>query len=103
MMINPQVEGLVLLSHVPNILPKRRGRKINLSTVYRWKNRGLDGVRLETCYRAGRQYTSVEALRRFDEAVTAARNGPQRLQANTSVQRSKAHATAKAKLTRELK
>lgn len=96
-MINAQTEELVVLKELPKRLPRRDGKQINLSTIYRWKNKGLYGVRLETCYHAGIQHTSLEAVGRFDEAVTIAKNGPY-IGPPTSVQKQKAKEEAMREL-----
>jgi hypothetical protein len=48
---------------------------ISPSTVGRWCNRGLRGVRLEIYWHGGRRFTSREAAARFFERVTAAATG----------------------------
>ncbi len=53
-----------------------RQEKITLPTVWRWRQRGVRGVRLETFMVGGRRFTTQEAHRRFVEAVTAAADGP---------------------------
>ena len=68
-------ESLLALSELPKYLERRDGRRPSVATLYRWISRGLNGVQLEVLYRAGRPYSSVEALRRFDEAVTVAKLG----------------------------
>jgi hypothetical protein len=52
---------------------KRSGKTVAPSTVWRWINSGLDGVRLEVCYIGSVPHTSKPALCRFFDAVTAAR------------------------------
>lgn len=64
-MIDIQREKLVPLCDVPALLPKRNGKKINISTVFRWGQRGLQGRRLETVQVGGRKCTSLEAIQRF--------------------------------------
>jgi len=39
--------------------------ELDLSTLYRWKNTGCNGVKLETVKVAGKRYTSTEAIERF--------------------------------------
>lgn len=99
-MIAPAKESLLLMTDVSKHLPKRDGKKINLSTIYRWTNRGLEGVLLDTVYIAGMRYTSIEALERFDAAVTAAKNAPRIASkvASTPTQASRAHEKAMRKL-----
>lgn len=43
------------------------------STIWRWHSKGIAGVRLETVCLGGTRYTSAEALQRFFDAVTQAR------------------------------
>ena len=64
-MIDMQTDSLVHLREVPDLLPRRRGRKVHLSTVYRWTDRGVGGTKLETLKVGGVAYTSQEALARF--------------------------------------
>lgn len=70
-MIDPCQENLIALRDLPEKLPKRHGKRIHISTVYRWAQRGLrGGIRLETVKVGGGRYTSQEAVHRFVEAVT---------------------------------
>jgi len=68
-MFDPAVENPIPLTQVPKVirwLPRRRrGRKLNIATVFRWAQRGLRGVRLETISIGGTKCTSEEALKRF--------------------------------------
>jgi hypothetical protein len=69
-MIGP-TEQIVPLSHVPPLVPRlRRGRKIHVSTLFRWTTRGCRGVILESIQVGGTRCTSVEALQRFYEGLT---------------------------------
>jgi len=47
----------------------------HISTVWRWIQRGVRGVKLETVLIGGRRYTSNEALERFVSRTTAAAAG----------------------------
>ena len=58
-------EQAISLSDVPNHLPKRRGKKVHYSTVYRWVTKGSRGRKLESVMVGGVRYTTVEALERF--------------------------------------
>lgn len=58
-------ETLIALTDVPDKLPRRRGKKISYSTVYRWAQRGVRGKRLEVVRIGGVLYTSIEATSRF--------------------------------------
>jgi hypothetical protein len=65
-------EKTLPLSDVPNLpcIPRRRkGRKLHKSTVMRWVNPGLRGVRLEVIRVGGALCTSVAALQRFFERL----------------------------------
>jgi len=70
-MIDPQTETIISLTEAAKMAPARP----NITTVWRWRNRGVRGVRLETFLSGGRRFTSVEALRRFQDRVTAAADG----------------------------
>lgn len=47
------------------------GRRPHLVTCLRWCSRGSRGVRLESSVLGGRRLTSVDAVQRFMDAVTA--------------------------------
>ena len=70
-MIDPQTENLVSLTDAAKTLPGRP----NVTTIWRWRNRGVRGVKLETILSGGRRFTSIEALRRFQDQVTAVADG----------------------------
>ncbi|GAB5403964.1 MAG: hypothetical protein Aurels2KO_21950 [Aureliella sp.] len=63
-------ENLLPLSCVPKYLPEKRGQRLSIKTVYRWAQRGLSGIQLETLQVGGTLYTSEEALARFFNAIT---------------------------------
>ena len=71
-MIDLQNETVVTLVEATNFLPRRRrGRKVHISTLYRWTQRGFRGVKLETLRLGGGLVTSIEALQRFAERLSA--------------------------------
>jgi hypothetical protein len=70
-MIDLATETLMSLSAATHSLPDRP----HVSTLHRWRTRGIRGIRLETCLVGGRRVTSAEALQRFSAALTAAANG----------------------------
>ena len=92
-MINIGNEQLVPLHDVPKILPARgNGKRIHISAVYRWAQRGIRGTRLEVVRVGGTTYTSREALQRFAappaEPLQAARpNAAREQQIDRAVQR----------------
>lgn len=51
---------------------RRGGKRVNVSTLYRWSLSGVRGVRLETIQVGGTRCTSFEALQRFFDRLTAA-------------------------------
>jgi Protein of unknown function (DUF1580) len=74
-MISLERETLIPLSHCPRlgVLPVRRaGRPIHAATWHRWAIKGLRGVRLETIRVGGTRCTSLAAIERFFQALTAA-------------------------------
>ena len=55
-------------------IPSRpSGKPIAPSTFQRWVSKGINGVRLEVLYCGATPMTSVEAIQRFINRVTAAR------------------------------
>jgi hypothetical protein len=67
--INVNEERLLTLAEAARSLP---GGPVHVSTIHRWRLRGVRGVKLEVLLRGGIRYTSSEALGRFYSAVTAA-------------------------------
>ena len=61
--------NLLSLAQAARSLPGRPSP----STLWRWRSRGIGGVRLETVMIGGRRYVSREALERFVGELTAAR------------------------------
>ena len=71
----------------------------NVVTLWRWRNRGIKGVQLESGLIGGRRYTSREALDRFFAATTAADAGltvPARSSRQRAADQSRAKATLAA-------
>lgn len=59
-------ETVITLTEAATLLPRRRaGRPTHASTLFRWANPGLRGVRLEVMQVGGTKCTSREALARF--------------------------------------
>lgn len=56
-------------------LPPRNGKRVHISTLYRWTTRGVRGVRLETLPLGGTLATSREALERFFAELARVRSG----------------------------
>src|SRR6478752_3969008 len=65
-MIDPFSEAVLSLNNAARLLPARSdGKKVHLSTTYRWTTIGCRGVILESIQIGGTRYTSKEALTRF--------------------------------------
>jgi len=63
-------EQLVTLTEATKLLPKVDGRKVAVSTLWRWCRKGLRGVALEYARVGRRVCTSREALLRFFNRLT---------------------------------
>ena len=71
-MIDIEIESVLSLTEAATKLPHRRaGRRPHVSTLYRWASRGLRGNHLETIQIGGTRCTSVEALQRFFDRLSA--------------------------------
>ena len=57
--------------HVPS---RRRGKPTHVATLYRWSDPGLHGIRLEVIQCGGTLCTSLEALQRFFNRLTAVKS-----------------------------
>jgi hypothetical protein len=65
-------ESLVSLTQASKLLPARRkGKRPNVATLYRWSTAGCKGVVLETTQVGGTRCTSREALGRFFDRLSA--------------------------------
>ena len=70
-MINLSEESLLSLKEAAKFLPKRdSGKRIHISALYRWCNKGVRGVVLESIKIGGTTYTSREALQRFGDNIS---------------------------------
>jgi hypothetical protein len=73
-MIDISSEALLTFSDAAASLPRRRaGRKTNVSTLYRWSEHGLRGVKLEIIFIGGSRCTSSQALQRFFDRILDSR------------------------------
>ena len=67
----PPNEWIPALTGVPELLPKKNGKKIHRSSVARWLTAGCDGVRLRG-WKAGRTWmTTPAAVEEFTAALAA--------------------------------
>ena len=67
-MIDINTETLLTPDEARRQIPGRKGKQLDLCTLYRWMQRGRKGVRLEYACLSRKQYTSKEALARFSSA-----------------------------------
>src|SRR3954471_23181724 len=77
----PPIPLAVAAAHIPR---RRRGRKTAVSTLHRWATRGLRGVVLETLQVGGTKCTSVAALQRFFDRLSALVHAPSRESASVT-------------------
>lgn len=73
-----QASSPIALTDVPDLLPRRRGKKVHHSTVYRWATKGARGRVLESQLIGGVRYTSIAALNRFFSPTIAKSDHEQR-------------------------
>lgn len=75
-MIDIALEETFSLTEAAKRLPcRRKGKRPNVATLYRWAQSGCRGVRLETICIGATRCTTMEALQRFFDAITAKSNG----------------------------
>jgi len=71
----PSADRLLALRELPQHLPRRRGKRVNLATLYRWIGRGVcrgsDRVRLPAVRIGGIYYVDPADLAGFMESLTA--------------------------------
>jgi hypothetical protein len=61
-----------LAKHIP---PRRKGKPAHVSSIHRYRNPGIEGIRLEAVRVGGIWMTSLEAFARFCARLTAAKEG----------------------------
>lgn len=65
-------ERVLSLAQLARRLPRhRKDRPVHPSTIHRWRNPGVRGVRLECLRIGGIWHTSLEAFQRFCEALSS--------------------------------
>jgi hypothetical protein len=73
MAIDIQTEQVISPSSATHLCPeRRRGVRPNIATIYRWMVDGVKGIKLDSIVVGGTRCTSVEAMQRFFDALTAA-------------------------------
>jgi len=100
-MIDPQTEQSISLAdaaRLPCFPPRRGGKRLHVSCIYRWTTTGCRGVILESFQCGGTRCTSREAVSRFLERLTQATGLRQPGDTiRTPAQRSRAIAQAEAR------
>jgi len=71
-MIDLSTETPITLAKAAQTLP---GGAVHVSTIHRWRMKGVRGVKLETILRGGIRCTSAAAIERLFAAITAAADG----------------------------
>jgi hypothetical protein len=70
-MIDIASETLLSLPEAARLVPPGRyNKRPTLSTMLRWIQHGVGGVRLEAIRLGGRWVTSLQAMQRFSDALT---------------------------------
>jgi hypothetical protein len=73
MAIDITSERIITLPEAAAMLPARRGgRRVHVSTLFRWAQKGCRGVRLEVVRIGSALHTSREAMQRFCDRLTEA-------------------------------
>jgi hypothetical protein len=71
-MIDISTEQVITYAKATDALPRcRQGKKVHVSTIHRWTTTGFRGTVLESIRVGGTRCTSLEALQRFLEQITA--------------------------------
>jgi Protein of unknown function (DUF1580) len=85
-MIDTIAERPIPLRRIPAAaIPGLGDKPVRPDTLHRWCLLGVRGIRLECVMVGGRRCTSIEALNRFFQAVTAAANGDRQPMAGVPV------------------
>ena len=61
-MIDLENESVFTLTDAAKQIPQRNTHPVHVATLYRWAQRGLRGIRLETLQIGGTKFTSAAAL-----------------------------------------
>lgn len=57
-------------SQIAGELPRMNGKRISVTTLWRWTVRGINGVKLEAIKLGGRYLTSTSAVERFGKKLS---------------------------------
>ena len=70
------MEELMSLSQVASFLPRKNGKKIHTSSIWRWITVGVRGVRLHSLRLGAKYFVTSEAIEDFGKKLAAL--GPQK-------------------------
>lgn len=93
MAIDSTQEHLITLPEAADLIPRRKGKKVHIGTLYRWTTTGYRGVILESVQVGRTRCTSREALDRFFHACARRTHVPP----NTAARRSPSQRDAAAR------
>ena len=91
-------EKLLTLAEATKYFPAIEGKRINLSTIYRWTTNGCRGVILESVPIGARRMIPIGAIRRFNEARAAQHRARWPAAGQTSRERTRAKRADDAEL-----
>lgn len=74
-LLNETVVSLSEAAKHPALPRRRAGKRPHVSTLHRWSTSGCRGVKLETIRFGGTLCTSLEAIQRFANCLTARDRG----------------------------
>ena len=75
MPIDISTEQLIELGKTPAEVERITGSRPSVQTVYRWRQRGVAGIKLDTVFINGKSYCSRESLNRFFVQSALAKQG----------------------------
>lgn len=87
-------QDLLTYGQAAQLLPK--GSRPSYSTFWRWWNRGIRGVKLETVLVGGKRYTTAAAMQRFAEALSGREQTSSPNASRTAARRRNARSTEDA-------
>lgn len=99
-MIDIEREHCFRLTEAPKHVPLRNGRRVHVSTLFRWAQRGVRGCKLEAIRIGGALHTSQQALQRFAEQLTAGDQDDVTREDTTAAAANRQAAEAEAELER---
>ncbi len=70
-----EIFSLTQAAKLPCFANRRGGKRINVSTLWRYATTGCRGIKMETIMAGGSRATSLEAIERFFEQLTLQAEG----------------------------